>query len=94
MRNPKSFTESATGLAARCLDLPLSRYGGQRLAGRTSVYWPASEGRKSIAVCECQQALAREQRTAVFGRSHRSLIGKTMSQAWAIARSARLAAAH
>lgn len=46
------------------------------------------------AIMVLANAIAREQRTAVLGRSHRSLIGKAMSQAWAIARAARLAAAH
>ena len=46
------------------------------------------------AIMVLANAIAREQRTAVAGRSHRDLIGAAMSQAWAIARAARLAAAH
>lgn len=46
------------------------------------------------AIMLLANAIVREQRAAVLGHSHCDLIGKALSQAWAAAKAARLAAAH
>ncbi|WP_264051689.1 hypothetical protein [Methylobacterium flocculans] len=101
MRADRTFIAPAANLAER-VAREEARKEGIRLYREAKAALAAAKARPLFsalgydrsAIMVLANAIAREQCAAVLGRSHRALIGKAMSQAWAMARAARLAAAH
>lgn len=91
---PANLAERVAREAARVEGIRLYREAKAALAAAKARPLFSALGYDRSAIMVLANAIAREQRTAVAGRSHRDLIGKAMSQAWAIAKAARLAAAH
>jgi len=101
MRNDRTFVAPATNLAER-IAREEARKEGIRLYGEAKAALVIAKGRPLVtaagfdrsAIMLLANAIVREQRAAVLGRSHRDLIGKALKQAWAAAKAANRAAAH
>jgi hypothetical protein len=101
MRNDRAFVAPAATLAervareeARKEGIRVYREAKAALVIAAARPLATAGGYDRSAIMLLANAIVREQRAAVLGRSYRGLIGKALTQAWAAAKAARLAAAH
>ncbi|KQQ39134.1 hypothetical protein ASF58_22850 [Methylobacterium sp. Leaf125] len=101
MRQDRTFVAPAANLAER-IAREEARKAGIRVYSEAKAALATAKARPLFtaagfdrsAIMLLANAIVREQRAAVLGRSYRGLIGKALTQAWAAAKTARLAAAH